>query len=193
MVGRGEVADEDAADQADGVSFEDIGRHPGAVADVIADVVRDGGGVARIIFLEVLLDFSDQIRADVGGLGVNAAAEAGEDADQGTAKGEADQGVDGGRAVVTGELEDQQVETADREQTERDDQQTGDRAAVECDPQGRVGTDRCGLGGADVRPDRDHHADVASGQRADRPDDEAAGSGPVAQHADGDEHQQGDD
>ena len=192
MVRGSQVADQNAADQADRVGFEDIGGHAGAVADIVADVVRDGGGVARIVFLKVLLDLADEIRADVRGLGVDAAAEAGEDADQRAAEGEADQRVDGGLAVPAGELEDQQVEAADRKQAERDDQQAGDRAAVERDPQGRVGTDRCGLGSADVRADRDHHADVARGQRADGTDDEAAGGGPVAQHADGDEHQQGD-
>ena len=78
----------------DGVGLEQVGGHAGAVADVVADVVGDGGGVARIVLGDAGLDLADEIAADVGALGEDAAAEAGEDGDQGGAEPERHQGVD---------------------------------------------------------------------------------------------------
>ena len=77
-----ERADQDRADQADRVGFENVRRHAGAIADVIAHVIRDRRRIARIVFFEIALDFADQIGADVRGLGVNAAAKPREHADQ---------------------------------------------------------------------------------------------------------------
>ena len=79
---QGERADENGADQADGVGLENVRRHAGAVAHVVADVVRDGGRIARIVFVEVALDLADQVRADIRRFGVDAAAESRENADQ---------------------------------------------------------------------------------------------------------------
>ena len=86
-------ADQDRADQADRVGLENVRRHAGAIADIIAHVVRDRGRIARIVFLEVAFDFADQIGADVRRLGVNAAAESREDADQARAQRQADQAL----------------------------------------------------------------------------------------------------
>ena len=81
-------------DRGDGIRLEQVGRHAGAVADVVADVVRDHGRVARIVLGDAGLDLADEVGADVGGLREDAAAEAREDGDQRAAEGEADQGVD---------------------------------------------------------------------------------------------------
>ena len=64
------------------VGLEQVGGHAGAVADVVADVVGDGGGVARIVLGDAGLDLADEVAADVGALGEDAAAETGEDGDQ---------------------------------------------------------------------------------------------------------------
>ena len=84
---------EHAADEADRVGLEHVRGHAGAIADVITDVVGDGRRVAGIIFVEVLLDLADEVRADVRRLGVDAAAETGEDRDQARAERQTDEGV----------------------------------------------------------------------------------------------------
>ena len=55
---------------------------PGDVADVVADVVGDRGRVARVVLGDAGLDLADEVGADVGGLGVDAAADAGEQGDR---------------------------------------------------------------------------------------------------------------
>src|SRR5262249_38123528 len=82
----GDVVEKQGAQQhggnhRDGVCLEQVGRHSSAVADVVADVVSDDCGVARVILRDAGLDLADQVGADVGGLGVDATAEAGEHRD----------------------------------------------------------------------------------------------------------------
>ncbi len=66
----------------DDIGFEQVGGHAGAVADIVADIVGDDGRVAGIVLGDSGLDLADQVGADVGGLGEDAAAETGEDRDQ---------------------------------------------------------------------------------------------------------------
>ena len=76
------------------IGLEQVGRHAGAVADIVADVVGDGGRVARIVLWDAGLDLADQIATDIGTLGENAAAETGKDRDQRGTKAERDERVD---------------------------------------------------------------------------------------------------
>ena len=85
-------------DRGHRIGLEQVGGHAGAVADVVADVVGDGRGIARIVLGNAGLDLADQIAADVGALGEDAAAETGEDRDQRGAEAERDQRVDHGAA-----------------------------------------------------------------------------------------------
>jgi hypothetical protein len=62
------------ADDGADVRLEEVGAHAGHVADVVTDVVGDDGGVARVVLGDAGLDLADQVGADVGGLGVDAAA-----------------------------------------------------------------------------------------------------------------------
>src|SRR3546814_14827763 len=78
---------------------------------------------------------ADEVGADVGGLGEDAAAEAREDRDQRSAEGERDERVDDGAVVTanrkttrTGQIPE---EDRDREQREARHQHTGDRAGAE--------------------------------------------------------------
>ncbi len=66
------------------VALEQVGAHAGDVADVVADVVGDDGRVARVVLGNARLDLADQVGADVGRLGVDAAADAGEQGDRGS-------------------------------------------------------------------------------------------------------------
>ena len=102
-------------DDGDRVGLEQVGRHAGAVADIVADIVGDHGRVARVILGDAGLDLADQVGADVGTLGEDAAAEPGEDRDQRGAEGQADQ-----------RFEDRRCSTPDDEQdavVDRDAQQ----------------------------------------------------------------------
>ena len=84
-------AEDDRRDERDLVALEQVGRHAGAVADVVAHVVGDRGGVARVVLGDALLDLADQVGADVGRLGEDAAADAHEQRDQRAAEPEADE------------------------------------------------------------------------------------------------------
>ena len=83
-------------DEGDGVGLEEVGGHAGAVADVVADVVGDRRGVARVVLGDAGLDLADEVAADVGTLGEDAAAEPGEDRDQRAAEAERHQRVGDG-------------------------------------------------------------------------------------------------
>ena len=87
----GRVAEDERGDDRDLVRLEEVGRHPGAVADVVADVVGDRGGVARVVLGDARLDLADEVGADVGGLGEDAAADTHEQRDERGAETEADE------------------------------------------------------------------------------------------------------
>ncbi len=78
-------------DGSDRVGLEQVSRHAGAIADIVTDVVGDGCRVAWIIFRNAGLDLADEIAADVGALGEDTAAKAGEDRDQRRAEAERNQ------------------------------------------------------------------------------------------------------
>ena len=132
-----QAAEQHRRDDRDRVGLEQVGGHAGAVADVVADVVGDHRRVARVVLGNAGFDLADEVRADVGALGEDAAAESREDRDQRAAEREADQrvqrllrrsGPSGGQRVVAG----------DAEQAEADDEHAGDRAAAERDVQRRT-------------------------------------------------------
>ena len=122
-------AEDHGRDDRHFVALEDVGGHTGAVADVVADVVGDGGGVAGIVLGDVRLDLADQVGADVGGLGVDAAADAHEQRQQRAAEAEAQQGLIGLLAV------DQEDDRA-AQQAEAVGQHAGDRAGAVAELQG---------------------------------------------------------
>ena len=149
------------------IGLEQVGRHAGAVADVVAHVVGDGGRVARIILGNAGLDLADEIAADIGALGEDAAAETGEDGDQRGAEAERHQGVDHGavvRGLVQGAGEKAEID-GDAEEREARHQQAGDRARLErhLEAAGERADRR--LGGADVGAHRHVHADEAGHAR----------------------------
>ena len=72
-------AEDHRADVLGGGRLEEVGAAAGAVADVVADEVGDDARVARVVLGDARLDLADEVGADVGGLGVDAAAELGEE------------------------------------------------------------------------------------------------------------------
>ena len=161
------------------VRLEEVGRHARAVADVVADVVRDHGRVARIVLGDAGLDLPDEVGADVGGLGVDAAAETREDRDERAAEREPDQVVDRGVLRVVQPVGEHPVVAGDAEQAEADDEQARHRAGAERDVESRRETVARRLGGANVRAHGDVHADEARRRGEHGADEEAEGRPPA--------------
>ena len=117
-------AEDDRGDEGDLVALEQVGGHAGAVADVVADVVGDRRRVARVVLGDPRLDLADEVGADVGGLGEDAAADAQEQGEQRATEPEADEDR---RARVLEEDDDQ----GRAEQAEADGEHAGDAAGAE--------------------------------------------------------------
>ncbi len=84
-------AEDDRGDDRDHVGLEEVGRHAGAVADVVAHVVGDGRRVAGVVLGDARLDLADEVGAHVGRLGEDAAADSHEQGEERGAETEADQ------------------------------------------------------------------------------------------------------
>ena len=87
-------AENHRADVLGGGGLKDVRATAGAVADIVADQVGDDGGVARVVLRNARLDLADEVSADIGRLGVDAAAELREQRHEAGAEAKAD---DGGR------------------------------------------------------------------------------------------------
>ncbi len=150
--------------------LEEVRAATGAVAHVVADEVGDDRGVARVVLGDARLDLADEVRAEIGGLRVDTAAELREQRDERGAEPEADDGERGLLGVLETAVRDEHDEHAD--EREADDEDAGHRATAERDPE-RVRDARLRGGGRpEVRLDRDEHADDARGHRAGGTDDE---------------------
>ena len=83
-------AQDHGADVLGGGGLEQVRAAAGAVADVVADEVRDDARVAGVVLGDALLDLAHEVGAHVRGLGVDAAAQLGEQGDEAGAEPEAD-------------------------------------------------------------------------------------------------------
>ena len=88
------VPEQHRSDGRDAVRLEKVGGHTGAVTDIVADIVGNNCGIARVVLRDSGFDFTDQIGAHVCRLGVDAAAEARENRDQRAAKRESNHRVE---------------------------------------------------------------------------------------------------
>ncbi len=171
-VAGGHAQDRGGEDGA-GVGFVQVGAHAGHVADVVADVVGDGGRVARVVLGDAGFDLADQVGADVGRLGEDAAADAGE---QGLgrsahAEGQHGGGDDGELAdAFRDEMAQDDEPQRDVQQGQADDHQAHDGAGAEGDlqplVQGVLGAGGGAVGGESGR---------AHAQEAGQAGEEAAG------------------
>jgi hypothetical protein len=119
-------------------ALEEIRAASGAVADVVADEIRDHRRIARVVFGDAGFHLADQVGADVGRLGVDAAAELGEERHEGGAEAVADdEEGDSGRLDGAGEV-DEGVQPGNAEQAHGHDEQAGHRSASQGDPEGAV-------------------------------------------------------
>jgi hypothetical protein len=176
-------AKQHGGDQGDRIGLEQVGGHAGAIADVVAHVVRDDRRIARVIFRDTGLDLAHEIRTDIRTLGEDAAAQTGEDRDERGAEGQADQRMQGMRALVA-HVQQHAVVPGNAEQGEPDHQHAGDRTPTESHGEGRRKAASGGLCGTNVGTNRNVHADVAGGPGEDRPHREPDARSPVEEDTD---------
>ena len=164
-------AEDDRRDQRHLVRLEQVGRHTGAVADVVTDVVGDRRRVARVVFGDAGFDLADEVGADVGRLREDAAADSQEQREQRATEPEADEDR---RARVLEDHDDHRR----AEQTEADGEHAGDAAGAERDLQAPCGIEPSlrGRRGAHVAAHREAHADEAGEARHEAAEHERDGA-----------------
>ena len=183
----GEVdgGEQHGGDHGHGVGFKEVGGHTGAVAHVVAHVVGDDGGVARVVFGDAGFDLAHEVGAHVGALREDAAAETREDGDEGSAEAEGHEGFKHG-LLFHAEHGQQAIVEDHAEQAEAHDQQTRHGAGLEGHVEGGGHALAGGFSGTDVGTHGNVHADVAGDAGQHRAKHEAqrhkAGKGPSQKH-----------
>ncbi len=177
--GEESCAENHGADVFSGGRFEDVRTTAGAVADVVTDQVSNDGRVARIVFGNAGLDLADEVGADIGGLGVDAAAKLRKERNQRRAKAEADQLI--GRSLRIRQAAEEEEEYSNPEQREGNHDQARDGSATQGGLQSAAQAGACRARGADIGADGDEHAGKAGKPRTDgadqKADDDLVGKG----------------
>ncbi len=189
----------DAGDHGTHIRLEDVGAKASDVTHVVADVVGDRGGVARVVLGDAGLDLADQVGADVGGLGIDAAAHTGEERDRAGAHREAGDDLTelGEAGVAEQELPLPDEDRSDAEEAEGRHGESHHRAAGEGDTErGGLPAGARGFGRAHVGLGGRGHAGPArrdGAESADHVRDAGAGAdGEAEQHGDDEEEGQKD-
>ncbi len=153
------LAEDQRRHERDRVGLEEVRRHTRAVTNIVADVVGNRGCVARIVLGDARLDLADQVGADVGCLGEDAAADTHEHGEQRATEAET---LEHRGGVV---VEDQQHDRC-AEQAEADGEHADDAAGTERDPEtARRLPDPSGRRDANVGLGGQRHSDIADGGR----------------------------
>ena len=180
-----DLAKDERGDQGHRIGLEEVRGHAGAVADVVANVVRDGRRVAGVVLRDVVLDLANKVCANVGRLGEDAAANAHEHGEQSGTEAEA---LKHGRSV--GPV--QEHHESGSAQALANDAHANGAAGAERD----AGAARAALvlgGGvrhAHVGAHREPHAHVPDDRGACRAKQEEAGAANADVHVAGQQEQQ---
>ena len=166
IIGQFDGTDDHGSHDTTDVGFEEVGTHASDVADVVTDVVGDGGGVTGVVFGDTGFEFTDEVGTDVGGFGVNATAHTGEQRDGGGAHGETGNDANdlhgGGIAqeveAVLGVHEHQEAETGN---AETDNAHPHDGTTAKSNGQCLVEAGPGGVGGAHVGGSGHPHTEEA--------------------------------
>ena len=129
-------------------------------------------GLRGIVLGDAGLDLAHQVGADVGGLGVDAAAHTGEEGDGTGAEAEAGDDVDDLRQVAVKNTEVDDGQDGDAQNAEADDREAHHRAAGEGDVEGIVEAGAGGGGGTHVGGGGHAHAEEAGEAGAQGADDD---------------------
>jgi len=159
-------AQDQGRDDGDFIGLEDVCGHTGAVAHVVAHLIRDDRRIAGIILFQVFFDLADEVGADVSRLGIDTAADAHEQRQQRAAEAEAQQRI--GRRLA----EDDEDERA-AQQAQAVGQHAGDSAGAVGDAQRVTEVPHGGGGDTQVALDGHAHAELADGQGEEGAQDES--------------------
>jgi len=169
------------------IGFEEVCRHTGTVANVVANVVGDHARVAGIIFRNTGFDFTNQVGTNVGTFGEDPAAETREDRNQRGTESKTDKAVDdllGLVRVVDVVLSTKdQVVNRDRQQCEARNQHPGNGTCLEGNVQAFSQAFRGGLGRTNVGAHGDIHPNVPCGTGQNCANHEANRAGPAKRQA----------
>ena len=174
----GEAVAADGAQREGGENGADVGlvqvsAHTGNVADVVADVIGDGGGVARVVLGDTGFDLADKVSADVCGLGVDTAADAGEERHEGSAHAVHDHDVAELHGIINAEgIAEQEKPDGDIQHAETDDGEAHNGTGGERHAETLVQALGGGLRGTRVGARGDLHADETGEHRPDAARDE---------------------
>ena len=151
-------------------------------AHVVAHVIGNGGGVPGIILGDAGLHLAHQVRAHVGGLGVDAAAHSGEQGHKGGTHTVHDHDVAQRHRVIHAKGIAQQEEPhSDIQHPQANHGKAHDRAGGERHPQALVQALGGGLGGTGIGVGRNLHADEARQHGEDAAGDKGEG-GELGEH-----------
>jgi hypothetical protein len=128
-----------------------------------------------------LFHLADQIRAHVGGLGINASAKSRKDRDERRSQCYSDEAGDG---LFRAHLHHDEPKGTDREQSQTDDQKAGHCASIEGCPERLLPALGSALSRSDVGHHRNAHPDKTRCKRADCSQNEPTGGGPILEEAD---------
>ena len=161
------------------VAFVKVGAHAGHVAHVVAHIVGDGRGIARVVFGNSRLDLAHEVGAHVGRLGIDAAADAREERLRRSAHAEGQHGGrDDDEFLRSGDIDEifeDDVPERNVEQAQPHYDQPHHRAAAECDLQAAVERLARGVGRTRRSVGRGLHAEIAGQSRKESARQEGEG------------------
>ena len=163
------------------IALVEVGAHAGHVAYVIAYVIGNNGGVAGVVLGDARFDLTDEVSADIGSLGVDTAADTGEQRHGGSAHTKGEHGAgDGGGVQLKDELE-QGEPDGNIQKAQTDYGKAHNGTGRECHAQTAVQAGAAGIGGAAVGLGGDAHADEAGKTGEEAAGDERKGYEPGKQ------------
>ncbi len=156
--------------------FEYVCSPSGAVSDVVTDEVGDDRGVPGVVLRYPCFDLSHKVRAHIGGFGVYAASELGEQCRERGTERIAHDVVEGlGHFLVYGVVNEEYGEEA--EDAQRRNDYTGNGSSAEGGLEGAGERLACGAGRFDVGADGYLHSDETGKDRESRSYEESDGHG----------------
>ena len=180
-VGRGERrrAQRRRGEHRTAIALIEVGAHAGHVAHVVAHVVGDGRGVARVVLRNPRLDLTHQVGTHVGRLGIDTAADACEERLRrgAHAEGQHRRGDDHEflRPRHLHEAFEDNIPERDVQQPEPHDHEPHHGAAAEGDLQAAVERLACGVGRACRGVGRGLHAEITGKPRKETARQEGEG------------------
>ncbi len=156
------VAQDHRRDDGHFVAFEDVGGHARAVADVVADVVRDRRCITRVVLGDARLNLADKIRPNVRRLRIDAAADPHEECEERSAEPETEKDLVGVLAI--GHEDDRSTE-----ETESVGQHSRDRACAVAKLKCRAVAGACGGRDSKVAANGKAHAYITDEPGEDAP------------------------